>query len=63
MTGMRVEPPTMMTSSICETSSFASASAFLNGPMQRSVRSLVSSSNFARVSVIVEVLGTVLDRP
>ena len=31
ITGMRVAPPTMTTSSIFETSSFASAIAFLNG--------------------------------
>jgi len=38
MTGMRVEPPTITTSSIFETSIFASAMACLKGARQRSVR-------------------------
>ncbi len=57
ITGMRVEPPTITTSSIFETSSLASASAFWNGLTQRSVRSCVSSSNLARVSVMSRCLG------
>ena len=60
ITGMRVEPPTMTTSSIFETSSFASASAFLNGCTQRSVRSLGQLFELGARQRDVEVLRTVL---
>jgi len=56
---MRVAPPTRMTSLMLAVSSFASAIAFLKGWMQRSVRSAVSSSNLARVSVYSRCFGPV----
>ena len=55
--GMRVDPPTRMTSSMSFAVTLASAIACLTGPMQRSTRSWVSSSNFDRSMVIVRCLG------
>mmetsp|Transcript_41516 Transcript_41516/g.124072 ORF Transcript_41516/g.124072 Transcript_41516/m.124072 type:complete len:227 (+) Transcript_41516:1-681(+) len=47
--GMRVEPPTMMTSSMSLSVSFASRSADSTGTLQRSSRSWLMVSNLARV--------------
>mmetsp|Transcript_50220 Transcript_50220/g.160956 ORF Transcript_50220/g.160956 Transcript_50220/m.160956 type:complete len:359 (+) Transcript_50220:420-1496(+) len=55
--GMRVEPPTRITSLISESSSLASLRAFCTGILQRSTRSEVSSSNLARVMVVSMCLG------
>ena len=55
--GMRVEPPTRMTSSMSFAVSFASDSACSTGPRQRSSRSVVSCSNCARVSVVFRCCG------
>ena len=55
--GIRVAPPTRITSLRSFSVSLASARACLNGPMHRSTRSAVSSSNFARVSTISRCLG------
>ncbi len=59
MVGMRVEPPTSTTSLICWGVRPASFSAAMNGPRQRSVRSAVSASNLARVSVVSRCFGPV----
>jgi hypothetical protein len=59
MAGMRVAPPTSTTSSICCGVTPASFSAAMNGPRQRSVRSAVSASNRARVSVVSRCRGPV----
>ena len=55
--GMRVEPPTRMTSSMSAAVSFASDNACSTGPRQRSSRSVVSCSNCARVSVAFRCCG------
>ena len=47
--GMRVEPPTSTTSSICDGSSPASASAWRHGSSVRSTIGRISASNSARV--------------
>ena len=47
--GMRVEPPTSTTSSICDASSSASASACRHGSSVRSTIGRISASNSARV--------------
>mmetsp|Transcript_7468 Transcript_7468/g.31057 ORF Transcript_7468/g.31057 Transcript_7468/m.31057 type:complete len:200 (+) Transcript_7468:1131-1730(+) len=55
--GMRVEPPTRITSSMSESSSLASRSAFCTGTLQRAMRSSHSSSNFALVRLVSMCLG------
>ena len=50
--GIRVEPPTRMTSSISDKLKPASERAWRTGVLVRSTRSRVKSSNFARVNVI-----------
>ena len=47
--GMRVDPPTMTTSSTLEPSSLASASAWRQGPASRSNKLDANCSNFARL--------------
>ena len=49
--GMRVDPPTSTTSSICDGSSPASASALRQGPSVRSTTGRMIVSNSARVSL------------
>ena len=55
--GMRVEPPTRMTSSMSSAVTFASPMACLTGPMQRSTRSPVSCSNVERIRLTLRCLG------
>mmetsp|Transcript_5673 Transcript_5673/g.20605 ORF Transcript_5673/g.20605 Transcript_5673/m.20605 type:complete len:257 (+) Transcript_5673:2314-3084(+) len=55
--GMRVEPPTRITSSISSSDSFASRSAFSTGTLQRVMRSSQSSSNLARVRLVSMCFG------
>ena len=55
--GMRVEPPTRITSSMSERSSLASRSAFSTGTLQRAMRSSHSSSNFALDRLVSMCLG------
>ena len=55
--GMRVEPPTSRILCICEASSPASLRAVRTGVFVLSRRSLVSSSNFARVSFCSRCFG------
>ena len=55
--GIRVIPPTRTTSSILERSISASLSAWRTGPRERSTKSAVSCSSFARVRVITRCLG------
>ena len=55
--GMRVWPPTIMTSSICDAESPASLSAVLHGPMVRATRSSTSDSSLARVSFMLRCFG------
>mmetsp|Transcript_45984 Transcript_45984/g.73612 ORF Transcript_45984/g.73612 Transcript_45984/m.73612 type:complete len:295 (-) Transcript_45984:538-1422(-) len=57
MAGIRVEPPTRITSSMSLRSSLASRSAFSTGVWQRLMRSSHSSSNLARVSEVSMCLG------
>ena len=57
--GMRVEPPTRMTSSIWETVRPASLRAWVTGRTERSTRAWVRLSNLARVSVSSRCLGPV----
>ena len=59
MAGIRVAPPTRITSSMSLSVSFASDRACLTGPTHRSTRSAVSWSNFARVSRTSRCLGPV----
>src|SRR5579871_3136717 len=55
--GMRVIPPTSTTSSICACLTPASSSARSTGPRDFSMRSSVSCSSLARVSVTVRCFG------
>ena len=55
--GIRVIPPTRTTSSIAERSRSASFNAWRTGPKERSIRSAVSCSSFARVKFITKCLG------
>jgi hypothetical protein len=55
--GMRVEPPTRITSSMSSAVNRASESACSTGPRQRSSRSAVSCSNFDRVSDVFRCFG------
>ena len=55
--GIRVEPPTRITSLICEASRPASRSASLQGSMVLRIRWSHSCSNLARVSVITRCCG------
>mmetsp|Transcript_38558 Transcript_38558/g.53548 ORF Transcript_38558/g.53548 Transcript_38558/m.53548 type:complete len:253 (+) Transcript_38558:684-1442(+) len=57
MAGMRVEPPTRITSLISDRSSFASLRAVSTGTRHLSIKSEQSCSNFARVSVVSMCLG------
>ncbi|MCG3135090.1 MAG: hypothetical protein HMLKMBBP_02593 [Planctomycetes bacterium] len=57
--GMRVLPPTRITSSICFGSSFASRRACRHGCLQRSIRWSTTCSNFARVMDFVRCFGPV----
>ena len=56
--GTRVEPPTRSTMPRSAAVIPASESACCTGPAVRSMRSIVSSSNFARVSVISMCFGS-----
>ena len=55
--GIRVEPPTRTTSSISSAIKLASLIARFTGPRSRAIRSLHSSSNWARVSRVSMCLG------
>ncbi len=55
--GMRVMPPTRITSSISEALSPASFSALRHGPIVRWIRSSTSASSLARVSLMLRCLG------
>ena len=55
--GMRVIPPTRMTSSICAGVRLASFRAVRQGPSTLSTRSSTSASSFARVSLMFICLG------
>ncbi len=55
--GIRVDPPTRITSSMSAAVSLASAMACWTGLMVRSTRSAVSWSNFDRISVVFRCLG------
>ncbi len=55
--GMRVDPPTRITSSRSLSLSLASAIACLTGFKHRSTRSCVNCSNFERVNLISKCLG------
>ena len=55
--GMRVEPPTRITSSMSSAVILASAIACSTGPRHRSIRSAVSCSNVERISVAFRCLG------
>jgi actin-like ATPase involved in cell morphogenesis len=55
--GIRVIPPTSTASAMSDGLSLASSSARLHGSMVRSIRSPVSCSSLARVSVICRCLG------
>ena len=55
--GMRVWPPTRITSSICLAVSPASFSACRHGSAVRSIRSMTSCSSLARVSVMTRCFG------
>jgi hypothetical protein len=57
--GMRVEPPTSTTSSICDAVLPESDSAFLLGSMVRSTRSAMSCSSLERESLICRCFGPV----
>src|SRR2546427_704776 len=57
MIGVRVEPPTSTTSSICGGVRVASFNAARNGPRVRSGRSAVKDSDFARVKGISRCFG------
>ena len=56
--GIRVWPPTRMTSSISLTFRPASAMAILQGSMVRAISSSTSDSSFARVSLMFRCFGT-----
>ncbi len=55
--GIRVEPPTRITSSICEACNPASCSACLQGSMVLRIRWSHNCSNLARVSVMTRCCG------
>ena len=55
--GIRVEPPTITTSSISDGLSLASSSALRTGPRHRSKRLSVNFSNWLRVITIVRCFG------
>ena len=55
--GIRVEPPTRMTSSMSSAVILASDSACSTGPRVRSIKSALSCSNVARVTVMFRCLG------
>ncbi len=55
--GMRVAPPTRITSSRSRSESFASDIACRSGPMHRSSRSAVTCSNCERVTVVSRCFG------
>ena len=55
--GIRVDPPTRITSSMSLAVSFASASACCTGSLVRSTRSAVIWSNVERISVVLRCLG------
>ena len=55
--GIRVEPPTRMTSSMSLAVTLASAMACCTGPWVRSTRSAVSCSNVDRISVVFRCFG------
>ena len=55
--GMRVMPPTRITSAISEGTSPASFSADLHGPMVRWIKSSTSCSSFERVSLMLRCFG------
>ena len=55
--GIRVEPPTKITSSISDCDKPASFKAWRTGIFVRSTKSAVNSSNFARVKVISKCNG------
>ena len=57
MIGIRVEPPTKITSSISEVDKPASSKAFLTGAIERFTSSSDSCSNFARVNVVTKCFG------
>ncbi len=58
MRGIRVEPPTRITSSIWEVDTPASAIALRQGSNVLCTKSSTSCSNFARVSFFTKCLGT-----
>src|SRR3954463_13699809 len=55
--GIRVEPPTRMTSSTSSAPTLASDIAWRTGPIVRSTRSAVSCSKVERISVVVRCFG------
>ena len=55
--GIRVEPPTRITSSICEAVRPASFRACIQGAATASIRLDASCSNFARVRVLTRCFG------
>ena len=57
MTGIRVDPPTRITSSISLVESPASSNAFLTGVMERLTKSSANFSKLARVKLVTKCLG------
>ena len=57
MAGIRVEPPTKITSSMSDVLMPASERAFLQGSIVRWIKSSQICSNLARVSVLTKCLG------
>ena len=57
MTGIRVEPPTRITSSISEVDNPASFKAFATGSIERFTKVSANCSNFARVNVFTMCFG------
>ena len=55
--GIRLEPPTRITSSMSDVLIFASATAFWQGSRQLCIKSWHKLSNFARVKVFTRCLG------
>ena len=57
MTGIRVEPPTKITSSMSDVDKPASFNAFATGSIERFTKSCANCSNLALVNVCTKCFG------